>query len=58
MRGSVITKLLLWVVGIALMALVLAWLAGAFKSKVEPGVVQSPEVAAPKMAAVLPAVEA
>lgn len=57
MRGSVITKLLLWIVGIVLMGLVLAWLAGAFKTKVEPGVAKAPESVAPRMAAVQPVTE-
>lgn len=58
MRGSVIIKLLVWIAGIVFMIVVLAWLAGAFKTKVEPGVVHAPEVAAPKMASVQPVIEA
>lgn len=50
-------KFILWIAGIAVMTLILAWLAGAFKTKVEPGVVIAPEVVAPKMASVQPVIE-
>ena len=49
-KGNIILRLLTWVVGLALLVLIIAYLAGVFRPKVEPGKVAEPEAAAPAFA--------
>ena len=47
-RGKVILSILTWVIGIALLVLIVAYLAGAFRTKTQPAVLAAPESQAPK----------
>ena len=46
-RGNIVIGLLTWIIGIALLVLIVAYLAGAFRTKVEPGKVAEPQTQAP-----------
>lgn len=56
MNKNNLRSVILWVMGTVALVLLLAWLAGVFKTKVEPGVVAAPEAQAPKFAAVEPVI--
>ena len=47
-HGKIFFSLMTWVIGIALLVLIVAYLAGVFRTKTQPGKVAEPEAQAPK----------